>query len=114
MTVKLFEIRDRGTFIPVMAVRLESPDERTRWLLASSGYGTQPEDHRRYVLLFNLVGNQAHYDPYDWGPARTLRDAHRHILDHFEELEPGQVIDVEYLLGETPAPKISEQHERIL
>lgn len=39
MESKIIEIRDSGTFIPALAVRLGSSDERERYLLARSGFG---------------------------------------------------------------------------
>ena len=39
MTSKIIEIRDDGTFIPALAIRLGSPNERERHLLARSGFG---------------------------------------------------------------------------
>jgi len=34
---------------------------------------------------------------------------HLHLEKHFEELPSGSVIDVEFILGETAQPKISER-----
>lgn len=56
-----------------------------------------------------LDGVKAEYDPYSWGPSRTLRVVHGHIIQHWDELKSGDVIDVEFLLGERPEPKVSEQ-----
>ena len=81
MTCKTIEIRDRGTFVPALAVRLDPADERDRWLLSRAGFGTDAADQRGYVLL---------------------------IIEHFNSVENGAVVDVEYLLGERPEPKRSE------
>jgi hypothetical protein len=59
------------------------------------------------VLLINLV-KDAPYDPFGHGPARTLGVVHRHLLEHFEDVPNGGVVDVEFLLGEAAAPKQSE------
>ena len=107
MTCKTIEIRDRGTFVPVLLVRLDPTDERDRWLLARAGFGTTPEAQGAYVLFINLV-KDAPYDPFGHGPARTFQVAHRHVLEDFDALTNGQVLDVEFLLGETTAPKVSE------
>lgn len=107
MTCKTFEIRDRMTFMPVLAIRLNPADEKDRYLLGSAGYHSQPYSH---VILVKLDGVEANYDPFHWGQVRrTLFHAHQYILDTFDSLENGQVIDVEFLLGETQEPKRSQQ-----
>jgi hypothetical protein len=35
--------------------------------------------------------------------------ARNHIIDHFEALSDGDVVDVEHILGETTEPKVSER-----
>lgn len=107
MTCKTIEIRDRGTFIPALAVRLDPACERDRWLMARAGFGREPESQGSYVLLFRL--EDAPHDPFKHGPARTLRVAHHHVVENFDAIESGVVIDVEYLLGERLTPKESEQ-----
>ena len=128
MTSKTFEIRDRGTFIPVLAIRLDPADDRDRWLLARAGYGTTPEAQGEYVILYNLVKvHEATYDAFGWQTtARTLPTAHRYIIENFNDLPNGAVVCVEYILGERGEPKKSEQegitnfvknleeHERII
>jgi hypothetical protein len=107
MTCKTIEVRDAGTFIPALAIRLDPADERDRWLLARAGFGTDAASQSTYVLLINLVKN-APYDAFGHGPARTLGVVHRHLNDHFDELGNGAVVDVEFLLGERATPKLSE------
>lgn len=116
MEIKLFEIRDSMTFMPMMAVRLRSRDDRERWLLRRAGYAdeqiTPPlcEMMEPYVIFCKLDGVEAQYDPYNWSSgARTIRSAHAHIIEHWGELQSGAVIDVRYILGETMVPEISEQ-----
>lgn len=108
MTCKTIEIRDRGTFVPALLVRLDPADERDRYLLGRSGFGTTAGAQREYVLLINLV-KDAPYDPYGHGSARTLGVAHQHVLEHFDAIPNGAVVDVEHLLGERTEPKRSEQ-----
>lgn len=112
MDSKLFELRDKGTFVPVIATRLEPTGEAERYLLARTGYGSNKDAQRQYVMLWKLEGGPATYDVYDWR-SRTLQVAHDHILKHFDELKAGQVIDVEYLLGESEQPKESEMYTAI-
>ena len=121
MIVKAIEIRDRHTFIPALAVqmvpslRLKEDDEgdRERYLLRRAGYTLGPGDVPCVILCrmdVNGREQQASHDPYEWGAHdRTFQVAHQHIIDHFDELESGAVIDVEYLLQESKQPKKSER-----
>ncbi len=112
MISKTFEIRDEGTYIPVLAIKLSPECEADRHLLARSGYGNSPESQARYIIVIKIAGGPdgAHSDPMKWqGDTRTMPTAHLHIREHFDELEAGAVIDVEFLLGETDAPKLSER-----
>ena len=114
MTTKLFEIRDRMTFIPVIAISLESETEAERYLLARTGYGLTVERQGTYIFMARLEGGQSTSDPYQWETkARTLPEAHKYLLDHFHELPNGSVVDVEFLLGEQPEPKLPERFERV-
>ena len=112
MIAKTVEIRDRGTFIPALAVKMEPAGEADRYLLARAGYGTTPMDQAQYIVLVQITGGTGHAtsDPYDWpGGARTYPTAHNWLIDHFDEIESGAVIDVEYLLAERLEPKLSER-----
>ncbi len=113
MQAKLFEIRDRGTFSPVLAVRLDSSSEAERYLLSRSGFGNEAEDHRGYLVLMRTFGgeHETKSDPNKWRNARTMVPAHRYILTKWDELASGDVIDVEFILGETETKKISERLE---
>ncbi len=115
MICKTVEIRDRGTFIPALAIRLEPTCEADRYLLARAGFGLLRDTQREYVLLIENNGGegQAHCDPHEWhnkGP-RTWPFAHQWLIEHFDEIESGAVVDVEFILGETTAPKVSESME---
>lgn len=135
MTSKVVEIRDSGTFIPALAVRLGSPNERERYLLARSGFGHTFEDQSEYIVLVKINGGEpcaAHIDPFSWGQnPRTMFVAHLYLLGRFEDiqrfaqhigykapnvahegfdaLEQGHLIDVEYLLGMTTTEKKPER-----
>ena len=108
MIVKAFEIRDSMTFIPVVGISLCPKDGKQQYLLARAGFGTTPQEQIRFVVLFKLIGNMQTYDPLVWND-RTMTTAHRHIRDNFEKLESGEVIDVQYILGETKEVKQSER-----
>ena len=108
MKTKLFEIRDRGTFMPVMATLAKGDDRQEQYLLLSSGFGHVSP----LVILHFLELNEAHYDVYHWGD-RTMSTAHKYIQQNWDALKSGDVIDVEYILDETSEPKMSQRAEKI-
>lgn len=107
MKILALEVRDTATFIPVAAVQMTDANEAQRYLLRRCGYDLTHKPLA--IVLFRMNGDgYAYSDPYSWG-GRTMQMAHQHILEHFDELADGDVIDVEYLLGERDAPKPSER-----
>lgn len=117
MIAKTFEVRDRATFIPVLAVKLEPGCEADRYLLGRAGYSTLPGLQRNFVTLCRVDGGEgfATSDPYAWtGHARTMTVAHKHIQEQFDQLESGAVVDVEFILGLTTEPKKSDRETSFL
>lgn len=96
--IKLIEIRDRATFIPAMAIQVSGDDG---YLMRRAGFESP------MIYLVALATERACYDPYNWGN-RTMANAHNYIVEHWEELLDGDVVDVEFILGETPTAKVSE------
>jgi hypothetical protein len=120
MKAKALELRDRATFIPILCVdmnpgiyRDDGPGmsteyEAQRYLLRRVGY---PCDGRPNIIVTRLAGSgHATNDPDQWG-GRTFPVAHHWIIEHWNELKDGDVVDVEWILGETQAPKSSERIE---
>lgn len=111
MITKTFEIRDRSTFIPVIAIKLEPGCEADRYLFRRAGYGVPSE----YVIVMKIDGGKgnATSDPYEWGDgARTMLVAHDYIIKNFVWMNSGDVVCVETILKEREAPKISERLEQ--
>lgn len=108
MEAKTIEIRDAMTFIPALAIRLDPSNAADEYLLAREGYerGRQGQ----YVLLVWLARGKAEYDPNAWG-GRTLPIAHKQLIDHWTEIQSGDVVDVEWIAGITNTPKESERVE---
>lgn len=103
MKTKTLEIRDRATFIPTLAIQISGADG---YLIRRAGFAVE----HPYVILIKLTDIEAQYDPFGWDTrARTMPTAHRYICDHFDELENGDVVDVEFIEGETERPKRSER-----
>ena len=109
METKLFELRDEGTFIPIITTLMNSSDPAEAYLLRRAGYSFGPTG-RWFVLLDRLDGGHSDYRAHSQHGCggRTYPAAHLYIQDHWWELASGQVIDVEYLLGERDTPKESE------
>ncbi len=107
MEIKCLEIRDDGTFIPVICIRPVAENEAQRYLLRRDGYradGTEP-----CIIMIDAQCRGVAYDCYDWGrDMRTKGNAHNFISENWHKLKDGDVIDVEFILGETPEKKISE------
>jgi hypothetical protein len=110
MEVKTLEIRDSGTFIPVICIRPVAENEAQRYLLCRDGY--RADESERCIIMINTQCRGVAYDCYDWPSGdRTKKIAHLWIAEHWHELMDGDVVDVEFILGETKQPKISERIE---
>lgn len=112
MQAKTIEIRDKATFIPALAVKLQLlPGEdpaASHYLARRAGYALGEP----YIILTRLdaAGTRAHHDPYGWKD-RTFTVAHSFLSSNWETIVDGAVVDVEFILGESDAPKRSERHE---
>lgn len=117
MVVKLLEIRDRGTFMPMFAFALRFVDDtslmgiRERFLLHRAGYGeeqTSPESTEQpYIILGKLDGVDAEYDPFAWGN-RRITFLHQYLIENWNNIHSGDLIDIEFINGESTQPKVSE------
>lgn len=102
----ILEVRDRGTLIPVMATYLSNVSGETAEedkLISRAGY-----DNVGMTVLTILESGKSSNDPFKWTDSRTIQNAHFYIHNNFNELYSGDVIDVEFILGETDIKKESE------
>lgn len=97
MQTRLLEIRDRATLIPALAIQVSAADGP---IMRRAGFGDVP-----MVYLLMLATQECQYDSFAWGPARTMGVAHRYIETAFDDLADGDVVDVEFILGERPTKK---------
>lgn len=108
LQTKIFEIRDRHTFIPVLATKMAPSvirhSENEQYLLRRLHF--KPE--HTFIQLVWVGAKKTSCYSYDWND-RTMENAHRYIEENFDELVSGQVIDVEYILGEVTEPCQSER-----
>lgn len=103
---KFFELRDKGTCVPVFAILMApTGDKAADALLRRAGYSLTSTP---LVLFGSMMGDRkAEYDPFNWGD-RTFSTGHHWAAEHFDQMKSGDVIDVEFILGETAAVKLSE------
>ena len=128
MNTKLIEIRDEGTCILALGIQMlaiipgidtpftsdiremhEGGLLRDWFIHQRSGY---PRDGSS-IMLMCLADGRATNDPYELGSRgmgpRTMQNAHNHIIEHWDELRDGAVVDVQVILGETTVQKKSER-----
>lgn len=110
MDTKLLEVRDRMTLIPVLATKLmPARSEAERFLLGWAGYRSLPGQYDSWIVLVHLNSTECQNDPYGWGGgSRTMPEAHKYLEKHWDELESGDVVDIEFILGETTEKKKSD------
>ena len=109
MDIKVFEIRDRATYIPVIAIKMQGSTAKEHYHLRRSGFSNK----NPLITILRLNDMTANYDYYQWESymARTMGKAHKHIEKNFDNLDSGAVVDVEFISGETSKPKISEMND---
>lgn len=108
MEIKLFEVRDEGTYMPAFAIRCDPANEAEFYMLARAGYGQSAHRQSQFVLFARESDGQLHYDPAFWGD-RTRQTAHGYVRDHWDALQTGDVVDVRVCLGETDTPAKPER-----
>lgn len=114
--LKYVEIRDVGTTIPAVCFRPSAiynysgafnpiVGKVVSYGLERTGYSR----HNQCVVLMRLDDCRAKNDPYEWGnSSRTMTAAHAWIDENFDRINHGDVVDVQFILGQTNTPKISE------
>jgi hypothetical protein len=110
LKAKAFELRDRGTFVPALAIQLDPANKAERWLLRRAGFSLDAAEEKQ-ILLGSVGGGPFHYDGFDVRGNSTRFTALKYIREHFDELEPGAVICTEHIRGERETPKTSERLE---
>lgn len=103
MQTKMLEIRDRGTRIPVLAIKTTHDSDKEAQFFRSGGFG-----ERTVIVLKVNPEIAAEYDSFKWGSSRTMTNAHYYIEHNWQDLKDGDVVDVEYILGESDVKKTSE------
>lgn len=129
METKLFELRDRMTFIPLLCIKpqaIVAHRSPCAWAdpyrevglptKCTCGASFEAKMAWRYgfkdaraviVMHMGEPRRGCNFDPYDWND-RTFQTAHLHIEEHWDQLKSGDLIDVRVILGETDKPCASE------
>jgi len=107
MHKKVLEIRDSGTHIDAIAIKLDAASVEEDYAFTRNGF----DPSHPSILLVRLTSPvMLQVDPYRWStPGRTMQVAHDYICNHFDELHAGDVVDVQFILGETEKSKVSER-----
>ena len=106
METKILEVRDHGTFIPVVCIKMSAEGYSDGYLLSRAGFAKDTH----LVQLVWLSNGRSEYDPYKWND-RTMYNAHQYITDNWEDFRSGDVVDVAFILEETETIKKSERFD---
>jgi hypothetical protein len=103
MEIKQIEIRDSATMIPALAIKVSGNDG---WLMRRAGYGPTS-----CTLLIYLATGEAQYDPFAWrSGADTIPAAHHYLIDHWDDIPDGGLVDARVARGQTDTPCESEKY----
>lgn len=124
MEHKIFEVLDSSTCMVIMGFIIKprffrnldtDPNHfiegiKEVALLSRAGYGIDEMLNNGYIGLITLdSGNfSGSSDPYGHRGSRTLITAHDYIIKNWGTLKSGDVIDVEFILGETKVARKSD------
>lgn len=118
MRIKFIEIRDSMTFVPAVSFRVINDDDTMKlsrqesYLLERAGFPFCEEStkYEGRIVLWPMSRDRVEVDSAKWKD-RTFATIHRHLEEHWDDVVSGQVLDVEFILGETTKPKESEGYE---
>ena len=106
MEIKFVEIRDTGTCIPAMAVRLVPSDPVSAAYIDRTGYSLSNPS----VLLCKLQTGESHIDWDDWGNGgRSVGLCHQYIALTWSKITSGQVVDWRVIANEMDASRTPER-----
>lgn len=101
MKTKVFEVRDSATLLPVLAVKMEGHTEKEKKIVGRGGFASY------HILVTDLENKETNHDPFAWDNS-TMKTIHQYLIQHFDEVENTDVIDAEFIRGESQQPKSSE------
>jgi hypothetical protein len=104
--VKLFELRDRGTFIEIYMTKIRPVSLRERGLMRRAGW--RVEDPLYTMTRLDLSETMMSEYQADVANSRTFGVAFKWIVNNWDMLTSGDLVCVEYILGERAEPKPTE------
>lgn len=113
MQTKFIEIRDSATCIAALAIRMIAENDGVS-AMTESRFMKRCGFSQEYpaIILMRLDDQKATCDLYDWHSLgmgmRTMQTAHDWINRNWDQIESGQVVDVQFILGERDTPKTAE------
>jgi hypothetical protein len=107
METKIFEVRDIATRIMLVVISLATTNKRELNNLRRDGYNPSEE----YYLFIWPGFNEVSYNPDMWIKKRTRYISTSFVGTYFNRLNTGDVIDVEYLIGESIKKKYPEAED---
>ncbi len=108
METKILEVRDNCTTMPILAVRLIPGNGKDLALLSRTGYGQSVEEQSKFVITVPLeCPSHSTYAPSQEG-SPWESEVHRDIIEHWDELEDGDVVDPAFYRGDRPSPLPSD------
>jgi inhibitor of KinA sporulation pathway (predicted exonuclease) len=104
---KYIEVRDRATCMSVLAIKIDTERQVEREIIYWSGHGG-------FIMMIDLAGPKIERAWAHWGKNdRTRSEAHKYIEENWDKIQSGDVVDVEFVLGEVKKPKRPHWLERI-
>lgn len=100
MEIKLFELRDEGTHIPIFAFSTNSHATRESLIFQRAGF----LKGSGLIIMGALTGTEQSYDPDQWEGGRSMRIIHQYLCKHWDDLRSGDLLDVRYIMGEVDKP----------
>ena len=110
LEIKFVEVVDIATCIPCLLLKgnPSNMDNRQSWVWERGGWG----DTQGIYLLPIQSPELTRYDAYSYKD-RTFKTVLLHAQENWNTINDGDVIDVEFVLGEKSAPKESWQHYKV-
>jgi len=108
VAVKFLEVRADGYFLSMLAVgaypTIDKLNDREIWILNRAGRSAK----HTQILLMDLVSGASSWEPGNWTDRETTI-THVHLLSNWKSIKSGDVIDIQYILGERKTIRLSEQ-----
>lgn len=99
---KMLAVMDSGTRIPLIAFKVSPNTMKECVMLERHGFGINPH---KYTFFYDIFAGNCRYDPYKLGDSYTLTPACNYIREHWGEISSGDLVDAEFIRGETSEPR---------